>query len=264
MPPSLIRSVADSIDAPVAAMPWIAEVFQGLSALGSRPRLVARWLADIGLGPRHTVADLGCGKGAVAVEVASRIGCRVTGIDAFAPFIDAARRLSERRGVDDRCRFMVADVRRPIPRRARFDLAMMIGLFDLEEGISLLRPLVRPGGWYLIDDCVSMGRAPIADDAPLTRSEARLLIQESGDRVEREMVWTPAQVRRTEARLFDEMNRRARAIGRREPAARGPLRALLARQRREAADLAGAIRPAMWLVRKRSGTGRPPHGAAGR
>ena len=263
MPPSLNRSIADSIDAPVEALRWIDEVFADLAALGSSPRLIARWLADAGIGTRHAVLDLGCGKGAVAVEVAARLACRVVGVDAFKPFVQSAATLAAARNVSHLCQFQKADARRyPIAARhgptPRFDAVLMVGLFDLEDAAAVLRPLVRPGGLYLIDDCVSPGRSPPTDDAPLTRSEARLLLEERGDRIERETMWTPSQVLRVESVLADQIARRVRAIIRREPAARVPLTEFLKRQRASASDLVGAVRPAMWLVRKRgSGSGRP-------
>jgi SAM-dependent methyltransferase len=262
---SLRPSIADSLDAPPAALPYLPEVLADLTALGSSPRTIARWLRDAGLSRRSTVLDLGCGKGAITVELAATIGCRVIGVDAFPPFIDAATALAARRGIADRCRFAVADARRvpwsrlgetePRTASARplappFDAALMIGLFDLEEAAAILRPLVRPGGLYLIDDAVSIG-PPATPDAPLTRAEARQLLEEHGDRVIREMVHTPSRVRQTEQRLFAAMQRRATAIARRDPAARKPLQEFLRRQRAEAAALAGPVRPAMWLVRKR-------------
>lgn len=272
---SLTRSVADSIDAPVEAMPWIPEVFAGLSALGSSPGIVARWLREAGVGEGWSVLDLGCGKGAVALALAAKLGCRAVGVDGMDAFVRAGAEAAAARGLARLCHFEGGDVRvgqrgagrsrvsgrgwRPgCPwRSGGFDGAMMLGLFDLEEAAGLLRPLVRPGGLYVIDDCVSVTRGTVADDAPLTRAEARLMLEEHGDRVLRERVWRPEQVRRSEARLLGEIRKRVRAVVRREPAARGPMREFLRRQRQAAEGLVGEVRPAMWLVRKRgSGGGR--------
>lgn len=242
----------------MAALPWIAEVFGGLSALGCSPRQIAGWLGRAGVGAGDRVLDVGCGKGAAAVEVAARLGCRVVGVDAFGPFVESARELAARRGVAGLCRFEQGDARavREVVGGRRFEVAMMVGLFELEEAAEVLRPRVRAGGVYLIDDCVSPGRVAPSEDAPLTRGEARMLLEERGDRVERETVWSAERVRRVEAGLSAEIRKRARVVWRREARARGPLEELLRRQRASAGDLVGVARPAMWLVRRRgSGLG---------
>src|SRR5690606_4579014 len=100
------------------------------------------------------ILDLACGKGAVAVRAAATIGCRVVGVDGCEPFIDSARALARRRGVSRRCRFELADVRTWRDPRP-FHAAMMIGLFPLGRAARLLRAHVRPGGAYLIDDCIA-------------------------------------------------------------------------------------------------------------
>jgi sarcosine/dimethylglycine N-methyltransferase len=53
-------------------------------------------LADIASG--MAVLDVGCGVGGPARALAASCGCRVTGVDLSAPFVDAARYLTERTG----------------------------------------------------------------------------------------------------------------------------------------------------------------------
>ncbi|MEZ6232558.1 MAG: class I SAM-dependent methyltransferase [Phycisphaerales bacterium] len=257
---SLRRSVAASIDAPVAALPWTGEVFADLGSLGSSPRRVAGWLVAAGIGAGSRVLDLGCGKGAVAVEVAARCGCEVVGVDGFGAFVESAREAAARRGVADLCRFEVGDARDVGARwgggrRKTFDAAMMIALFAMEEASAILRRVVRAGGVSVIDDCVSAGAAA-SEDAPYTREEARLVLEEHGDRVEREHVWTPSEVRRAEGTLQRRIARRVEEVSAREARSRGPLGELMRRQTAAAAELERDVRPAMWLVRRGSGGGR--------
>jgi magnesium-protoporphyrin O-methyltransferase len=58
---------------------------------------------------RRTVLDLGCGIGDLGIEAVSRGATSVRGYDLSAKAIDAARRLAEERGVEDRTRFEVGD-----------------------------------------------------------------------------------------------------------------------------------------------------------
>lgn len=95
-----LAAAAASVDLPASLLPHAGELFAALSALGSTPRRVVNMLARAGVGSGDRVVDLGCGKGAVAVEAAPRLGCRVLGVDAIGPFIEAARSLVRERGVD--------------------------------------------------------------------------------------------------------------------------------------------------------------------
>lgn len=260
MRPSLRAAIAASIDAPPEALPWIDAAFADMPSLGSAPRRLARWLADAGLTHHATLLDLGCGKGAAAIEVVRLTGCRAVGVDGFSPFIERARALAQRRGLADRCRFLVDDVR-PLPgsvrplawAKARYHAAMMVGVLPLDEAAAALRPLVRRDGVYLIDDCIDTrpdASPGAALDAPLSREEARAFFEQTGDEVLREHIPTPSQVLATERVLMDRMARRIEVICRQEPAAREPLRELLRRQRAAAGMLAGRYRPAMWLIRR--------------
>lgn len=53
--------------------------------------------------------DLGCGSGATAVWLARRLPAEVTGITLSPRQVQLARRLAERRGVAERCRFLEGD-----------------------------------------------------------------------------------------------------------------------------------------------------------
>jgi len=246
---SLRREVARSVDAPAALVPHFDRLFMGMDALGSMPRRMARLLEQAGVRSRHRVLDLACGKGAVAVMAASRIGCRVTGVDACGSFIASARALADRRGVGGRCRFAVGDV--TALRPSRHDCAMMLGLLPLAEAAGVLRRQVRRGGVYLIDDCWWDDRLAEPDNpACFTRDGSLAVIQRLGDRVERIDTPAPSVVRRLNDGLYARLRANARAIADDTPRLRPHLRSLLKRQR-DANDLLGdVLRPAVWVVRR--------------
>ncbi len=250
-PSPLLRAVAASLDAPPALVRVLPELFRGIEALGSMPRRTARMLGAAGIGPRSRVLDLACGKGAVAIELARRLRCRVVGVDAFAPFIDAARDAATRRRVTRMCTFRVGDVTRFRSVRP-FDAALMIGLFPLERAAALLRRHVKPGGVYLIDDAFLDSRRPRRKGlgGVPTLAEARAFIARSGDRLLAEHVPTPAALRRLNASLFRRLSRRARSIARTDRRLAPTLREFLARQRHANRLMEGTIRPAIWLIRR--------------
>ena len=121
----VVREVAASLGAPVELVEVFSELFEPLESLGSRPAEVARLLGAAGIGRGSRVLDLGCGKGSVAVELASRLGCRVVGVDGFEPFVKSARGAAKEAGVSGLCRFRVGDVGAYEMGRGRFDGAVM-------------------------------------------------------------------------------------------------------------------------------------------
>jgi SAM-dependent methyltransferase len=214
------------------------------------PRRIAGMLARAGIGPRHRVVDLGCGKGAVAVAAAARLGCQITGIDAFAPFVRAATDLSRTRSVANICRFRTGDVRYAT---GRFDAGLMIGLFPLAAAAEVLRPRVRRGGVYIIDDVFLDPRHPAAPryaGIP-TRPESRAILEHGGDRVVEVVVPRRDEIARLNAGLLSRLDRRARALMRTHPRLRPDLAEFLRRQRSANRDLIGPLRPAIWMVERR-------------
>ena len=67
---------------------------------------IVRWLE---LTSASNALEIGCGSGRYALHVASKVGCRVTGIDLNEPGIPQARKLAEGEGLAERVRFENAD-----------------------------------------------------------------------------------------------------------------------------------------------------------
>lgn len=247
----LHAAIAASVDAPVSLIGVLPDLFRDLDSLGSVPDSAIALLGRAGIAARHRVLDLACGKGAVAVEMAAQLRCRVLGVDAFRPFVEAARRAARARGVGARCRFRVGDAGRF--RAARpYDGAVMLGLFPVDRAAPLLRGLVRRGGVYLIDDAflderwVGARRVP---GVPGLR-EARGIFGALGDAVIEEHVPTHHQIRTLDAGLYGRLASRAKEIAVSRPRLAPALRRFLANQRRANRLMQGPIRPAVWVVRR--------------
>jgi SAM-dependent methyltransferase len=239
---------AVSIDIPPVLLAHVGALFGGLDALGSSPRRVVNMLARAGITEAHRVADLGCGKGAVGVETAARLRCRVLGVDAIPEFIDSARALAKARGVTDRCRLVVGDQARV---KGRFDGALSIGVMPLEGAAALCRARVKRGGVYILDDVVRLERVGSARGlgAPTLR-EARELLERDGDAVEACEPIRPAQVRALNARTLRRLTRNGARLADDHPRLRRALAAFLERQRDAVRVLTGPLRPTLWLVRR--------------
>jgi 2-polyprenyl-3-methyl-5-hydroxy-6-metoxy-1,4-benzoquinol methylase len=93
--------------------------------------------------------ELGCGSGRTAAAIASERNARVHGIDIAAPMITLATRLAGEAGVEDRCRFEVADFDSFRPSE-RYDTFVAVGVLDyFADPLPMLRRAAAefaPGG----------------------------------------------------------------------------------------------------------------------
>ncbi len=247
-----LHSVTASLGVPRRLAPFLPDLFRGFTSLGSRPQRLVTAFARAGIGPRSRVLDLACGKGALAVALAARTGCRVVGVDAYAPFLEQARTLSRRHATARRCAFIVGDVRSPpLAPDALFDGAIMVGLLGAGRAASLLRRWTRPGGVYLLDDAVrAPGVRAAAFRAVPALEEARRVIERRGDAVVREIAlaqsFTPAHKRRTRRALVANARRVARA----HPHMATLLEEFLDQQHAAEHALTRSLCPMAWVVRR--------------
>lgn len=111
-----------------------------------------------GIGPGATVADIGCGPGAVSVMLAERVGPAglVYAVDADRGAIERAAELARRSGLPQ-VRTMVADAAATGLAPASVDVAMLRNVLAhngdrAQEIVAHAATLVRPGGCvYLVD-----------------------------------------------------------------------------------------------------------------
>ena len=75
------------------------------------------------LQPGERVVDLGCAIGGPSRLLAAEFGCEVEGIDLTPELVEAARVLTERCGLQDKCRFQVGDATALPFETGTFDVA---------------------------------------------------------------------------------------------------------------------------------------------
>lgn len=96
------------------------------------------------------VIDIGCGIGGPARWIASKYGCRVTGVDLTPEFCEAARQLNSLTGLVDRIKIMQGSaLALPVPD-ASFDRAYSQAVFmNISDKAGFVREaarVLRPGG----------------------------------------------------------------------------------------------------------------------
>jgi len=151
------QSVADSLEVEKKLLPYMSYLLQDLWALGSSIDQILDLFSTLPLSPDTAkVLDLGCGKGAISVQIASKLGFEVVGVDAMPEFLEVAHKKSSEYQVSDLCTFTEQDILTYVIDKHNFDaviLASVGGIFGSNKNsIKKLRTQVRPGGYIVIDD----------------------------------------------------------------------------------------------------------------
>ena len=148
--------VAYALEAPPELLPLLPELLTDLDELGSDAGQITGIVRDLALPPTASVVDLGCGKGATAMAIASALGLRVRGIELFEPFVAHAVARSREAGLSHLCQFLHGDVRMMAHELPPADVAVFAALGDVlgdpAETMRVIRQYVRPGGYVLIAD----------------------------------------------------------------------------------------------------------------
>ncbi len=106
--------------------------------------VIAELLAKVRVGKDDILYDLGSGDGRIVIEAARQTGCRAVGIEIDADLVDDSRKAALRAGVQDRVRFIVADIFTEDFSEATVVTIYMGGHVNLKLRPKLLREL-RPG-----------------------------------------------------------------------------------------------------------------------
>lgn len=105
------QSVANTLEVDKRLLPYMPFLLQDLWALGSSIDYIIDVVAGLNLPYDQTkVLDLGCGKGAVSIRIASKFGFQVVGIDAMTVFLEDARKKAMDYNVSHLCRFINQDI----------------------------------------------------------------------------------------------------------------------------------------------------------
>jgi len=236
---------------------FVPELLRDLDALGGDPDLVVAWLGEAGLqGPEFRVLDLGCGKGAVAVAVADRLGCRVHGVDVFPPFIESARQRADSCGVGELCTFVPGDLRTTVATGDDSNAVLLVSVGVLgppRATVRGCRACARPGGVMILGNtCLrESGRAGISGYGDvLSRAETRRQLTSFGDQLIHERGTSLAEMQAQNRRFTTVIERRAAELAARHPEHARAFRAYVERERRECERLESAFESATWMLRR--------------
>ncbi|HYZ47675.1 MAG TPA: methyltransferase domain-containing protein [Sphingomonas sp.] len=137
----------------------------GLDQFHTRGLAATAELAELaGITAGMSVLDVGSGVGGPARFLAATCGCHVTGVDLSAPFVDAARYLTERTGQSGQVSFQTASAL-ALPFDARtFDAVLLqhvaMNISDRALLYGEIRRVLKPGGRFATFDVVSNDGEP--------------------------------------------------------------------------------------------------------
>jgi len=220
---TLDESVAAAMDGRDASIvPFLPYILQDVWELGTPPETV------IGLVEKHILGrlgggrsdsagrlrllDLGCGKGAVSVKAAAKLGCSCVGIDALEPFIEEARRRAEGFGVAELCSFETGDIRIEVRELSGFDAVVLgaIGpvLGDWRETLEAISPCLERGGLVIVDDGYLPEGSNFTDPRVTTKAVLLDMIGKANFELVDEIVFGKEEMEDTDAIVFESLKRR--------------------------------------------------------
>ena len=160
------KSMSESMEAHPDILAYLPHLLSDMWALGSSPDKVIEMVRPLKLPAETTrVLDLGCGKGAVCIQLAKHFGFKVVGVDASEPFLSDARTRAIENSVNSRCEFLNADIREFVKTARDYDLVVLASLGGIfggyKETIRVLRAVIKSGGFMIIDDGFLRGEKPL-------------------------------------------------------------------------------------------------------
>ena len=119
--------------------------------------------SEMKVGKDDHLLDVGSGIGGPARYFAHRFGCRVSGIDLTAEFVEVAKKLTARTGLEDRVRFQQGNALALPFEKASFAGAYSMNVsMNIADKAGLYRQIgrvLKPGGWLILSE-VARGPGP--------------------------------------------------------------------------------------------------------
>ncbi len=167
----------------------LAKITAGIESIGKTPASVTvdelapvdefhiggrqaseEFTSQLGLGGNDHVLDVGCGIGGTSRFVASRFGCRVTGIDLTPEFIETGTALCKWVGLDNLVELHHGNALDMPFTEGSFDAAIMLhvgmNIADKAGLFSEVYRLLRPGAVFGVYDVMKTGNDELKYPVP--------------------------------------------------------------------------------------------------
>lgn len=252
------KSIAESLEMDSGLLPFVPDLLKDLWAMGCSPELVMPVLTKrevVGL--KTNGLDLGCGKGAMCVTLAKELNIQMTGVDAFEPFLEIARKKASEHQVHHLCNFNHADIRQYVKEDRHFDFvtyaALGSVLGNFQDIVAALRSMVKQDCIMFIDDGYlksgqSLDRSGYNHYTNHQETLARL--KAHGDLLVDEISTDEASLE-INNQYLDLITKRAKSLISEDPKLKEPLEAYIKNQEEECVVLEECIHGALWVLQKK-------------
>ncbi|MBI4744808.1 MAG: class I SAM-dependent methyltransferase [Actinobacteria bacterium] len=252
------NQLAKALNIKKELIPFLPELLSDIWILGSWPDRIIELLKDLHLPENTQVIELGCGKGAVSIQVAKYLNYNVTGIDIFEPFLNEAKSKAVEYKVKHLCKFIKEDIAKFIDyNQTLFDVLIFaaVGTIgdNIQQTIYNLRKVVRPQGYIIIDDGF------LSDDSPTTLKgyeyncnydETVKQLTYYGDKIIREIRISLKDLKDSNENNNICIKKRADKIIEKFPQMKHYIEVYIQNEKNECEFLETKTTPAIWLLQK--------------
>ena len=254
---NLRKSVLTSLDGKDDDLyPFLPYLLQDLWEMGTSAEIIINLVKKYKINHSSDVKvlDLGCGKGAISVNLAKTFGFHVHGIDGMSEFIEDANMWAKKYDVSHLCRFEVGDIRLLVDHLEDYDIIILgsIGpvLGNIEETLRKVMRCLRKNGVVILDDCYIPEDSKIKLQHYPTRSEVLTQIQNSHFDVIEEHMIDQNYIKELDTVIFEGIHNRVMELKLKYPEKGFLFEQYLKTQEEENDILENHVRCVTWLLRK--------------
>ncbi len=238
--------------------PYLPYILQDLWEIGADPEAIIKLIKKHCGDPSGlTILDLGCGKGAVSVQVAQTLGCTCHGIDAIPEFIDFAQLKATKLGVNHLCKFETGDIREKVNDLSGYDVVILgaIGpvFGDYYYTLMTLERCLKDTGIIIVDD------GYISDDSdfihPFMLKESEIIRQIDRARMQlvESDIMNRAAIKESDGYIFENLKRRCFELIEQNPGKERLFLDYIKQQEIENEVLENRVTGTTMVIRKRQG-----------
>ncbi|MCL1986679.1 MAG: class I SAM-dependent methyltransferase [Firmicutes bacterium] len=136
-------------------LPFLPFLLQDFWELGSEPHIIIDLIKKhTNLNENARILDLGCGKGAVSIQIAEKLQITVRGIDLMPSFIAFAQEKAKQLNVSNLCNFSISDINNFGNKQHDCVILGAVGAIcgTYPKTFRKLTTLTKKGGYIIIDD----------------------------------------------------------------------------------------------------------------
>jgi len=201
---------------------YLPYILQDSWELGSDPATIVQLIQKHRPNLRELkVLDLGCGKGAVSVRIAQKLGATCLGIDAIPEFIEEATRRSHEFQVARCCSFEAGDIRERVKTLAGFDVIILgsIGpvFGDYHMTLMSLKNCLADHGLIIIDDGYIRDDSDFSHPQLQKRSEICHQIESARMQLLDELISAKDYIKDSDDYFFKIVRKRCAELSRQHP-----------------------------------------------